>query len=78
MAEPVRDHKEAWDIACYKSANSPSARCYIDAVKTLRALVDIYCPTGDGRPMRLWRRARAIAGAADSAERCALGKPHAR
>lgn len=68
MAELVRDHKEAWDLSCYKRENSVQARCYIDAVKVLRELVALYCPTGDGRPTQLWKRARSIAGAADSGE----------
>ena len=38
MTEPILDHNEAWSVAHYKRANSNMARCYINAINTLREL----------------------------------------
>lgn len=36
MAETPINHKEAWDLACFRRDESNLARCYIDAVELLR------------------------------------------
>lgn len=40
MPEPVTNHEEAWDLACYKREYSNLARCYLDLRRAAQTVVD--------------------------------------